>query len=217
EMGGASAAGTDGVEQGQLAVGPVDREGADGAFVGFAFASGLIGGIEASAGGVQSQATRAGSQFVHAAGRQAAGGAIQLKEVNTAPVSRGQIHLSGRHIGERRAVGANVGQERGLARAILEPERSRQKRGGPREHDGSLEKGAAGELPREWFERRSHHWADDRRRRLEQSRRRFRGSRPFQAVATLCEERAAASPRTVDHVGGRWSSERPRADATTRE
>ncbi len=52
DVSGASPAGRDGVEQGQLAAGAVDGEGADGAFVAFADAVGFICRIETSAGGV---------------------------------------------------------------------------------------------------------------------------------------------------------------------
>src|SRR5258706_16221724 len=47
-IGGTSSAGTDGVEQGQLPVSAVDREGADRAFIDFAHAIGLVGRLETS-------------------------------------------------------------------------------------------------------------------------------------------------------------------------
>src|SRR2546425_1052369 len=106
DVGWSGPAGTDGVEQGQLRVGRVYREGADGAFVAFARPVRLIGRIEARAGAVHRQAAWAGSQFIDTGWGHRAGGALYLKEVNATAVARRQIHLGRQHIAERRAEGA---------------------------------------------------------------------------------------------------------------
>jgi len=97
-IGGAGAARTDGVEQLEGAIFTVDGEGADGAVFFGADAVGLIGGIEAGAGGIDREATGAGAHFVDAGLAQRAGGAVDLKQVDAPAIARWQVDLGGEHI-----------------------------------------------------------------------------------------------------------------------
>ena len=47
-----------------------------------------------------------------AGGRQRPGGAIHLEEVDAAAVAGRQVHLRRQHVAERRAEGADIGEER---------------------------------------------------------------------------------------------------------
>ena len=147
-IGGPGAAGRDGVEQSQLPVGAVDREGADRAFLAFAHPVGFVGGIQAGPGGVQRQAARAGPQLVDAARRQGAGGAIHCKQVNAASVSGRQIHLRRQHVAERRAERAHVGHQ-GVSRlGRLRLEQTRQEWCAACRHGGGFQERTPGAFPR---------------------------------------------------------------------
>ena len=147
-VGRAGAAGADGVEQLQRPVGPVDGEGADRALLVVAHPVGLVGGVQAGAGGVQGQAARAGAHLVDAGRRHRPGGAIHPEEVDAAAVAGRQVHLGRQHVAERGAEGADVGEERpgGFARSC--PGREARQRGEPQQRGGGLQERAADGWPR---------------------------------------------------------------------
>ena len=58
------------------------------------------------------QAARARSHLVDAGGRHRPGGAIHPEEVDAATIAGRQIHLRRQHVAERRAEGADIGDER---------------------------------------------------------------------------------------------------------
>ena len=164
DVGRAGAAGADGVQQLQLPVRPIDREGADRPFLLLADPVGLVRGVQAGAGGVQRQAARARSQLMDAGRRQRPGGAVHVEEVNAAAVAGRQVHLRRQHVAERRAEGADVGHERTgdpawlrMERTIGENRRSRERRGGPQERASGVVEG-------------SHRHASRSRRAIGQSR-----------------------------------------------
>src|SRR6185503_21351333 len=86
-------AGGDRVERRQLPILPMNRESAHSALLVFSDSVGFIGGIESSAGSIESQAIRAGSKFIHTAGSQSPGSAVHAKRVTPAAPAGGQIHL----------------------------------------------------------------------------------------------------------------------------
>ena len=147
-IGGPGPAGTDGVEQFQLPVSAVDREGADRAFVAFAHPVRLVGGIQAGPGGIQSQATRTRPQLIDAARRQGPGGAIHLKQVNAASISGRQIHLRRQHVAERRAERAHVGHERPLGLGRLRLKQTRHQRCAACHREAGFQKRASGNYQR---------------------------------------------------------------------
>ena len=90
---GAGTAGTNRVEQFQLSGSAVDGKGADRAFVVFTLAVRFIGRIQTGPCSIQCQATRTGAHLMNTARGHGPCGAIHLKQVNAAAISRGQIHL----------------------------------------------------------------------------------------------------------------------------
>src|SRR5262245_46387385 len=100
-VGWAGPAGTNGIQQCQMSNGSVDRVGTDGALLAVARPVRLVGRVKASPGAVQSQATRAGSEFIDATWGHRAGRAVDLKEVDPAAVAWRQIHLRRQNIAER--------------------------------------------------------------------------------------------------------------------
>ena len=111
-IGRTGAAGADGVEQLQLPVGPIDGEGADRALLVVAHPIGLVGGIQAGSGGIEGQAARARAHLDDRRRRHRPGGAIHPEEVDAAAIAGRQIHLGRQHVAERRAEGADIGQQR---------------------------------------------------------------------------------------------------------
>src|SRR5207245_9880314 len=109
---------------------------------------GFIGRIEAIGGSSQSQATRAGSHFVHIGWRQRSSGAIHSEQINAAAISGRQIHLSRRHIVERGAESADVSHERGLGGGGLRPDGSEQERAASGEYGRGFQKRATGDMRR---------------------------------------------------------------------
>ena len=107
----------------QRPVGPVDGEGADRALLLVAHAVGLVGRVQAGAGGVHGQAARARAHLVDAARRQRPGGAVHPEEWMPRPLPGRQIHLRRQHVAERGTEGADVGEERpgGLGRSRSGP------------------------------------------------------------------------------------------------
>ena len=117
-IGGTGAAGTNGVEQRQVPVSPMDGKCADRAFLVVAHPIRLIGGIQAGSSGIQSQAAGAGAHLDDRRRRHRPRGTIHLKEVNAATIAGWQIHLGWQDIAERRTKGPDIGDERlgGFAR-----------------------------------------------------------------------------------------------------
>ena len=86
-IGRTSPAGTNGVDQFQLAIGSIDGEGADCALFVLAHAVRLVSGVKVSPCGVQNEAARTGSKFIDTAWNHDPGGAIDLKEMDATSVS----------------------------------------------------------------------------------------------------------------------------------
>src|SRR5688572_26480390 len=107
-VGGTCSAGRDGIKERQVSITSIDRKSADRAFFGFADSICFIGGIQSSAGGIQSEAVRTGARFVNARWRQDAGRTIHFKEMNAPTVPRRQIHLGRQDIAQRGTEGSNI-------------------------------------------------------------------------------------------------------------
>ena len=101
DIGGPGAPGTHRVEKRQGAVGPIDREGTDGALLVVADPIGLVGGIEPGSRGVEHEAAWARAHLHDAARRECTGGAVDPEEVNAAAVPGRQIHLGRQRIAQR--------------------------------------------------------------------------------------------------------------------
>ncbi len=128
--GGAGSAGSDGVEQFEFPVRSVDGEGADGTLLRFAEAIRFVGGIEARAGSVQSQATWARAHRVDTGGRHHPVSAVHPEEVDAPAVAGRQVHLGRQHVAERGTEGPDIGDER--AARLLPPGASHPPRARPR-------------------------------------------------------------------------------------
>ena len=226
-IGGTGAAGTNGVEQLQFPVRPIDGEGTDRAFLVFAHPIRLIGGIQAGSGGIQSQAARARAHLVDAGGRHRPGGAIHLKEVNAATIAGRQIHLRWQHIAERRTEGSDIGDEwpGGFARLRLEQDIREDCR--PRQCDRSFQKRTPGTV--EWNHRLCltispgcYHRPFIRWKLMSSSRDQDRVSRElheelrrpfFRGYPTVCPKSTRWSSRRLNFVGrastGRSCGTRP--------
>src|SRR5262249_9220690 len=85
--GGAGTAGPGGVERLQFPGGRIAGERADGAFLLVAHPVRLVGRVQAGSRGVKYQATRAYTHLVDAGSRHRPGVAIDLKDVDAAPVA----------------------------------------------------------------------------------------------------------------------------------
>jgi hypothetical protein len=108
---GTGAAGRHGVEQIQLSVGAIDGERADRALLLVADAVGLVGGIEARAGGIHRQAARARTHLDDAGGSHRSRRTVHAEDVDAAAVAGRQVHLGLQHVAERRAERPHVGDE----------------------------------------------------------------------------------------------------------
>jgi len=111
DIGRACAAGADGVEQFQLAVLAIDREGAHRPFVAIADPICLIGRINAGSICIQREAARAGAHLLQPDRRQRPGGSIHIEQMDAPAVTGWQVHLRRQHVLQWRAEGPDIGDQ----------------------------------------------------------------------------------------------------------